>query len=138
MNRQLLLLVLAILPLTTWAYDALVDGIYYNFSGTEATVTYRSFFIKEYRYSGDVTIPATVTYNDVQYKVTGIGTSAFRWCSDLTSIKIPASVTTIDSWAFDDCTGLTSIEIPASVTSIGEYNQEIKGETNVEIIPVIA
>ena len=33
---------------------------------------------------------------------------------------------------------IASVTIPDSVTSIGEYNQEIKGETNVEIIPVSA
>ena len=33
---------------------------------------------------------------------------------------------------------LESIVIPQSVSNIGEYNQEIKGETNVEIIPVSA
>ena len=31
-----------------------------------------------------------------------------------------------------------NLVIPNSVTRIGEYNQEIKGETNVEIIPVSA
>ena len=35
-------------------------------------------------------------------------------------------------------TGCKTTFIPESVTCIGEYNQEIKGETNVEIIPVIA
>ena len=39
---------------------------------------------------------------------------------------------------YKDCTSLTSVTIPNSVTSIGEYNQEIKGKTNVEIIPVSA
>ena len=40
--------------------------------------------------------------------------------------------------AFEGCTSLQSIDIPNSVTTLGEYNQEIKGETNVVIIPVIA
>ena len=39
---------------------------------------------------------------------------------------------------FSQCIGLTSVSIPNSVTRIGEYNQEIKGVTNVEIIPVSA
>ena len=74
-----------------------------------------------------------------------IGTYAFRYCSSLTSVTIPASVTSIgdDAFegcfkltsvtfaegsqctsigddAFENCTSLTSVAIPASVTSIGE------------------
>ena len=69
--------------------------------------------------------------------VTSIGGSAFDGCSRLTSVTIPGSVTSIGDGSFRN-SGLTSVTIPNSVTSIGEYNQEIKGKTNVEIIPVIA
>ena len=51
---------------------------------------------------------------------------------------IPNSVTSIGAYAFVRCNTMTSITIPESVTCYGEYNQEIKGETNVEIIPVSA
>ena len=51
--------------------------------------------------------------------------------------KIPSTVITIGEGAFNNCWGVDSIFIPNSCTYIGEYNQEIKGETNVEIIPVI-
>ena len=54
-------------------------------------------------------------------KVTAIGYEAFKGCSGLTSITIPASVTSIGGWAFEGCSGLTSITIPDSVTSI-EYS----------------
>ena len=53
--------------------------------------------------------------------VTSIGRSAFRNCSDLTSINIPNSVTSIGGSAFQSCSGLTSVIIPNSVTSIGDY-----------------
>jgi hypothetical protein len=66
--------------------------------------------------SGAVIIPAS--YNGKP--VTEIGWGAFRECTSLTSVTIPASVTSIDDWAFEDCTSLTSITIPASVTEIGE------------------
>ena len=54
------------------------------------------------------------------------------------SLSIGEGVTRIGSNAFYNCSGLLIVNIPNTVTSIGEYNQEIKGETNVEIIPVIA
>ena len=50
-----------------------------------------------------------------------IGSSAFRYCSSLTSINIPEGVTSIGNYAFSDCSSLTSITIPDSVTSIGSY-----------------
>jgi len=52
-------------------------------------------------------------------KITGIGDSAFSFCTSLTSVTIGNGVTSIGSSAFLGCTSLTSIEIPNSVTSIG-------------------
>ncbi|MBQ0068131.1 MAG: leucine-rich repeat protein [Bacteroidales bacterium] len=52
--------------------------------------------------------------------VTSIGSSAFNYCSGLTSINIPNSVTSIGEWAFSECSGLTSVAIPNSVTYIGD------------------
>ena len=92
-----------------------VDGIYYDISGTTATVT------SGRNCSGDIVIPESITYNNSKYSVTSIGEWAFRGCSDLTSITIPNSVTSIGSEAFEGCHGLTSVTIPNSVTSIGEW-----------------
>ncbi len=74
--------------------------------------------------TGDLVIPSTVTYNDVSYTVTSIGSYAFRDCGGLTSVTIPDAVTSIGSYAFRDCafrdcSGLTSVTIPDGVTSIG-------------------
>lgn len=53
--------------------------------------------------------------------VTSIGMSVFDACRSLTSITILDSVTSIGESAFLDCTGLTSVTIGNGVTSIGGY-----------------
>ena len=70
--------------------------------------------------------------------VTSMGSGVFSGCTGITTVKINEGCEIIGTNCFRECTKLKSIEIPASVLSIGEYNQEIKGETNVEIIPVSA
>ena len=119
-----ILLCLALLTGTkALAYDACIDGIYYNFSNGEATVTYQKYDSYNFNYisdySGNVVIPESVTYNGTTYSVTSIGSYAFRNCSGLTSVNIPKSVTSIGGDAFRDCSSLTSVTIPESVTSIG-------------------
>ena len=112
--------------ITASAHDFSVDGIYYDItSSTDLTVevTYKGDKYNSYsnEYTGEVTIPTTVTYNSKTYNVTSIGYGAFEGCSSLTSITIPEGVTSIGSCAFYDCSSLTSITIPKSVTSIGSY-----------------
>ena len=73
----------------------------------------------------------TITFNG---DVTSIGTSAFQYCSSLTSIDIPNSVTSIGSIAFNGCSSLTSIDIPNSVTSIGNSAfYDCSGLTSIDI-----
>ena len=103
---------------TSWAYDFIVDGIYYNFNGDGETVsvTYKN---KDYNsYSGSVVIPSTVTYGGTTYSVTKIGESAFEKCRQLTSVNIPESVTEIGLYSFYSCESMTSVNIPSSVTTI--------------------
>ena len=76
-------------------------------------------------YSGDgghVSIPGSVLYgySGKNYDVTSIGEEAFRGCTGLTSIDLPAGLTSIGQEAFRGCTGLTSIDLPDSLTSIGQ------------------
>ena len=124
---------------SSFAYDFEVDGIYYekilDEISDEITVTVTS---GDVNYSGDVTIPSSVTNKDngKTYSVTAIGEDAFWCCYGLTSIEIPSSVTSIGRYAFGYCYCLTSIEIPSSVTSIGEYAfYKCSGLTSITVDP---
>ena len=103
----------------SWADDFVKDGICYNINidGVSVSVANNT----SNRYSGSIVIPATVTYGEMEYSVTGIGSGAFSGCYDLTSVTIPHSVTTIYDKAFLNCIGLTSITIPDGVKYIQNY-----------------
>lgn len=158
MKKLLFIFMPLFLSIQVRAYDVEFGGIYYNIitKGNVAEVT-----SGDNKYSGNVVIPEMISYEGNDYSVSSIGKESFYYCTELTSVIIPNSVISIGSGAFDHCSmltsiiipnsvvsissgafngciGLTSIDIPNSVTSLGEYNQEIKGETNVEIISVIA
>lgn len=119
MKRKIFLLTLLslLLPMIANAYDAEINGIYYNFLEDEAEVTYQKQ--NQAYYSGIVAIPSSVVYNDRTYTVTSIGNKAFYACRGLTSVTIPSSVTSIGDNAFYNCSSLTSVAIPFGLTSIG-------------------
>lgn len=98
----------------------MADGIYYNVTGTNTVeVTFRD---QNYNYySGNVSIPSSVTFAGKTYTVTAVGRSAFRSSPDLISVNIPSTVTSIDYGAFYECSAMTSISIPNSVTTLGEF-----------------
>jgi len=111
MKRKLLfiLLFMSMLPLTGNAASQKIDDIYYNLNSTTQTaeVAYRL----RYKYNGDLVIPSSVTYEEVEYSVTGISSNAFKGSTELTSVTIPSSVTSIGGGIFDGCTSLASIVI---------------------------
>lgn len=121
MKKLLLSLIAILLPLMASAFsgNAEVDGIWYEI--VTKVKTAKVINPQGKGYSGDIVIPESVRYDDVDCSVTSIGDGAFSGCSDLTSVTIPNSVTSIGDWAFSGCSGLTSVSIPNSVTSIGQY-----------------
>ena len=67
-----------------------------------------------------VTIPKTVTINNVKYRVTGIAAKAFKNSKKLQSIVIPDTITEIGAGSFEGCKNLKSVTIGKNVTSIGK------------------
>ena len=126
--------------MTASAYDAKIDGIYYNLdkNAKTAEVTYG-----DSRYYRSLTIPDTISFEDNIYKVTSVGKSACNGCFELysltignnvttigeeafhgceiSSVTIGNSVKTIGNGAFQFCERLGSVDLPNSVTSIGDY-----------------
>lgn len=136
-----LLLLSGIMTANMYAYDIAAENaegitLYYDVinDGKELEVVKGR---QTYNITGALTIPEEVTFMNRTRKVTSIGLGAFSNCH-LTTVDLPGSLTSIRYIAFTFCEMLESIKIPDSVTAIGEYNQEIKGKTNVEIISVIA
>ncbi len=96
-----------------------VGGLNFNIT---STTTPRTVEVSTYSipYQGDITIPALVSYNSLNYSVTNIGNTAFKECDKLTSIIIPNSVTTLGDNAFYACSNLLTVVIPSTITSLGK------------------
>ena len=68
-----------------------------------------------------LSIPKTIKYEGVSYKVTEIGKGAYKNKSKLTKVTIPSTVTKIGSSAFQGCKKLKTITIKTkSLSSIGK------------------
>ena len=123
MKRAITFLLFTLFVMSMSAYDFKSGNFYYNITSSNTVeVTYQEDWSSD-NYLGltFATIPETVTYNDITYSVTSIGSHAFIYCWSLNSITIGNGVTSIGDNAFYGCSSLTSITIGNSVTSIGDF-----------------
>lgn len=89
-------------PVVIWEYEVDDDG--------NATIT---------SYKGTasaVAVPSTID----GYKVTKIGSSAFKNNKNLYSVTMPNSITEIESFAFLGCKNLSNFKFPPNITTLGE------------------
>ena len=82
MKKSILLLFAAFATLVANAQTKVeIDGIWYilvsKVKQAEVTSKGDPYYYNEYSGSGSITIPATVTYNGVEYSVTSIGSHVF-------------------------------------------------------------
>lgn len=97
--------------------DFAVDAIFYKDLGdNKASVTHALRFAEDY--SGDITIPQTVTHGGTTYTVTTVGNEAFYDCHNLYSVVLPQTVNSISNYAFYYCNNLTNVNIPEGVQYI--------------------
>ena len=97
--------------------EAVVDGLTYNCSSDSKTATVIS---GDYKDLENVTIPASITIDGIDYKVIAISENAFKSSGKLTSLVIPEGVETIGDHAFEGCSSLLRLELPSTLVSIGD------------------
>ena len=117
MRKLFVLFIISILPLSAFADAVQIGSLWYNLDESAKTAEVTSAIGDGY--SGDIVIPATVTYSDVAYNVTCIGSYAFSY-SSISSIVIPEGVDSIGNYAFYSCRDLTSVTFPTSTLRIIE------------------
>ena len=88
----------------------------YTVNKTGSTVT-----LKKTRSRSIVTatIPSKVKANGRTYKVTAIGSGAFKNCRNLKQVTISGNIYTIGSSAFQGCSSLRTLKIGSRVSTIG-------------------
>ena len=107
MRRKFLLSLIALFCLaggSAWAQTFTQGNLKYTVNGDKTV----SVIKKDNNISGDIVIPATVTYGGVTYTVTEVPAKAFNETS-ITSVTIPATVTSLGEQAFASCSALGNI-----------------------------
>jgi len=114
-------------PITTTSYGlnadrvlsmSMVGVLEYTFDSTTSTATVTGY-APSIDWTTFTSIPNTVIYGGTTYTVTGIGTEAFKNCTNLALTSLPSGLTSIEQSAFQGCTNLALTELPAGVTNIG-------------------
>lgn len=108
----------------------LVDGLWYRLGtaqyspeadlGTKTCsvdAPVESGFANGDEYSGEINVPAFITYNDQRYAVTGVAWYAFRDQSGVTAINLPSTITSIGNAAFKG-TSIKSLILPENVVTL--------------------
>lgn len=111
-RRVLLMLLAGIASATALAKGTKIGDLNYILDNTNRTawVTYETESGPYYtNLPANLTIPSSVTYLDITYKVTMIDTGAFMGCTGMTSVTIPPSVKQTGENAFVDCGNLISV-----------------------------
>lgn len=126
-----------------FACDGIEYRAIYQGDGNFAEVTIPSGEM----YSGAIVIPATVTYQDVEYVVSGfdqtdglspfvgnpfitsldlqlhvdtLRSMQFMGCTQLASLSLPSTLRYIEDECFRNCPTLTQISLPASLEALGD------------------
>lgn len=123
LKRFLLCTLLLFVALAGKSQSITIDKIKYEvISPAEASL------VDGHNAEGDIVVPEYVTIKGRQYRVTEIGTFAFKKRkkidskaenTNIKSIRLPNSIITIEVGAFEYCTALTHVAMSNNLRSIG-------------------
>lgn len=116
MKKLCLILALTFVFILTLAISVsgaeLVDGIYYTFEGTEATVANNN---QKNCSLENVVIPEKVTFNGTEYTVTKIAEKAFGsgnkngGNANVKTVVVPSTVTSVGEYGFGNCPNIEEV-----------------------------
>jgi len=96
----------------------LIGDLYYNLDTADhtAAVTWDRY-LDTLNYHGlhSAVIPASVLYEEVEYQVSVVDSSAFARCNSLETLVLPNSVRMVGASAFASCTSLSEVTCYAAV-----------------------
>ena len=101
------------------ADDVTVGGIRYETNENAGTA--KAMPLDDGLYSGDITVPASFTYDGKTYSVTEVDDEMFRYNTDVTSVVL--QVRPGEFFSFQGCTALKSVSLPDGMTELqGTFN----------------
>ena len=141
MKKQLLFIVMMLLPMVASADDSGACGENVTYTYVESThilTISGTGAIADYKWDNHNHAPwysyrTEIVKVIIENGVTSIGDEAIEECYNLTSIEIPNSVVSIGDRAIFGCFSLSILKIPGSVKSIGRFAFAACGLTSIEI-----
>ncbi|MCH5228174.1 MAG: leucine-rich repeat protein [Muribaculaceae bacterium] len=134
MKKLLLFFLLIFISLQGRAYEFIVDDYAYSiqdFNERTVFVTYRYGAT----YPSIVNIPATIVYEEHEFTVVGIGSSAFEAKNNINKVILPNTIKYIGSYAFKSCKNLTSVSLNTGLETIERQAFELCERLETLIIP---
>ena len=101
LSRTVAIVAAILMTVAVKAADFVVDGISYDITDKNGKVV--AVVAGATKYTGSITIPATVTNDGTTYTVKNIGSHAFDNCTDLTSVSLGSNIECIGYSAFSGC-----------------------------------
>lgn len=100
------------------AYDFVVDGLKYEIISLDEMTC--KVVANDEKYVGDISIPASVSFNGKSFNVVSIERKAFYKCDEINNLDLASADNLVDIGfsAFEGCTNIQEVKIPSKCNKI--------------------